>query len=269
LRRRGRVEPSRVAPAAVGLRGLCSHTGERRANADRAVLLPRARARMKTTGDRARRGKLSAMSDLVLVGRSSSHFTRVARIFALELGVPHAFRPVFDMTSLDAATYADNPALKVPILVDERGPLFGTENICRELVRRSGGASRVVLRGEVTDRAVANAEELTLHAMSTGVSLIMAKMSGGDGLAPPKVRRSLENSLRYLDENLDAVLAALPANRALSFIEVALFCVVTHLPFREVMDVAPYHRLVDFCGRFAERQGARDTEYRFDAKAPV
>ena len=30
--------------------------------------------------------------DIVLVGRSSSHFTRVARIFALELGVPHSFR---------------------------------------------------------------------------------------------------------------------------------------------------------------------------------
>jgi hypothetical protein len=50
------------------------------------------------------------MNDLVLVGRSSSHFTRVARIFALDLGVPHVFRPVLDMTSTDPATYADNCA---------------------------------------------------------------------------------------------------------------------------------------------------------------
>jgi glutathione S-transferase len=204
------------------------------------------------------------MSHLVLVGRSSSHFTRTARIFALELGVPHVFRPVFDMTTLDASAYADNPALKVPILVDERGPLFGTENICRELVRRSRPSS-VVMRGDVSERIVANAEELTLHLMSSEVSLIMAKMAGDARLAPPKVSRSLENSLRYLDENVDAVLAALPGDRALSFVEVALFCVVTHMPFREVLDVSPWARLGDFCNRFAGRESARATEYRFDA----
>ena len=82
------------------------------------------------------------MGDIVLVGRSSSHFTRTARIFAIELGVPHTFRPVFDILSLDQATFADNPALKVPILVDGNGSLFGTENICRELVRRSDKGQR-------------------------------------------------------------------------------------------------------------------------------
>lgn len=205
------------------------------------------------------------MPEVVLVGRSSSHFTRVARIFAIELGVAHAFRPVFDITSLDAAVYAHNPALKVPILVDERGPLFGTENICRELVRRSGGASKVALRGDVADRVVANVEELALHVMSAEVSLITAKIAGNAALAPPKVRRSIENSLRYIGENLDDALSALPADRALSFVEVALFCVVTHLPFREILDVTPFERLGDFCRRFGERDSARATEYRFDA----
>jgi glutathione S-transferase len=205
------------------------------------------------------------MSHIVLVGRSSSHFTRTARIFALELGVPHAFRPVLDMTSLDAAAYAENPALKVPVLVDEQGPLFGTENICRELVRRSGNASKVVMRGDMSDRIVVNAEELTLHAMSSEVTLVMAKMAGDVRLAPPKVSRSLENSLRHLDENVDALLAALPGGRVLSFVEVALFCVVTHLPFRQVMDVASWARLGDFCRHFGQRKSAQGTEYRFDA----
>jgi glutathione S-transferase len=205
------------------------------------------------------------MSHLTLVGRSSSHFTRTARIFALELGVQHTFRPVFDITSLEAADYAGNPALKVPILVDDDGPLFGTENICHDLVRRSGQSSHVVMRGGVRDRVVANAEELTLHVMSAEVSLIMAKVAGDARLAPPKVSRSIENSLRHLDANVDAMLAALPADRALSFVEVALFCVLTHLPFREVMDVAPWARLGDFSRRFGERDSARRTEYRFDA----
>jgi glutathione S-transferase len=205
------------------------------------------------------------MDQPVIVGRSSSHFTRTARIFAIELGIAHAFRPVLDITSLDSANYADNPALKVPSFIDEQGALFGTENICRELVRRSGRRSNVVMRGDVSERVVANAEELTLHVMSSEVSLIMAKVAGDVRLAPPKVTRSVENCLQYLDENVEALVRALPEDRLLSFVEVSLFCVVTHLPFRQVMDVGSWSRLGEFCRRFEEREGARATEYRFDA----
>jgi glutathione S-transferase len=209
------------------------------------------------------------MSQVILVGRSSSHFTRTARIFAHELGVSHGFRPVLDMTTVDIAAYGDNPALKIPVLVDEHRPLFGTENICRELARRSSSASKVVMRGEVTDRTVANAEELTLHVMSAEVSLIMAKVAGDPRIVPVKVARSFENSLSYLDEHVDAVLAALPGDRLTSFVEVTLFCLVTHLPFREIMDVARWTHLSDFCRRFGERESARLTEYRFDAVPPT
>lgn len=203
------------------------------------------------------------MGDLVLHGRSSSHFTRVARVFALELEVPHTFRAVLDLTSLDAAGYADNPALKVPILIDEHGPLFGTENICRELARRSSKAAGCVLRGASNDRSIANAEELVLHVMSAEVNIIVAKLAGNTTV-PAKVTRSIENSLDYLDQRLDAVLARLPADRTLSFVEVALFCVVTHLPFRQVLETSRWQRLTAFAQGFAERASARSTEYRFD-----
>jgi glutathione S-transferase len=202
------------------------------------------------------------MTELVLHGRSSSHFTRVARIFALELAVPHTFQPVLDLTSLDAASYADNPALKVPILIDAQGPLYGTENICRALVRRAADPKHVLLRGDSSDRLVANAEELLLHVMSAEVSVIVAKLAGQ--ATPPKVLKSLENCLDYLDARLDALLAALPADRALSFVEVALFCVVTHLPFRKVLDTAPWGRLTTFADHFGQRASARETAYRFD-----
>jgi glutathione S-transferase len=204
------------------------------------------------------------MSDLTMVGRSSSHFTRTARIFALELGVPHTFRPVLDMTSLDVTTYAGNPALKVPTLIDAEGPLFGTENICRELVRRSAQPARVVMRGDVRELVVANVEDLTLHVMSAEVALIMAKVAGDGRPAPPKIAPSIEGSLDYLDERVEALVAALPRDRTLSFVEVALYCVVTHLPFRQVMDVTPWARLGAFCGRFGERESAKLTEYCFD-----
>jgi glutathione S-transferase len=205
------------------------------------------------------------MTELVLVGRSSSHYTRLARIFALELAVPHVFRPVLDMTSEDAATYGDNPALKIPVLVDADGPLFGAENICRELVRRSQGGDKVVLRGAVPDRVVVNAEEMTLHAMSAEVTLIMAKMAGDERATSPKVRRSLENAVGWLNDHVDRVQGALPRERALSFVETALFCLVTHLPFRQLLSVTPYAALTAFCERFGTRASATETTYRFDA----
>lgn len=211
------------------------------------------------------------MSELTLVGRSSSHYTRVTRMFALELGVELSFRPVFDLTALDAATYGDNPALKIPVLLTETGPLFGAENICRELVRRAGARSKkgkkksdVVLRGEMDSRLVANAEELTLHAMQTSVGIILGKTSGV--AASAKTMRSLENTLAWLDANIDGVIAALPEGRTISFVEVALFCLTRHLPFRAVLDVKPYKKLVAFADAYGERASARETEYRIDAK---
>ena len=203
------------------------------------------------------------MAAPLLVGRSSSHFTRVARMFALELEVPFEFRPVLDLTTLDAAAYGENPALKIPTWVDEQGPLFGAENICRALLRRSEKAATVVMRGDVPSRVVANAEELTLHVMGSGVSVIMAKTTGG-GNVPAKVTASMHNSLRYLDEVLGTALASLPQDRLTSFLEVTLFCVTTHLKFREIMDVSEFRQINAFCQGFAERESARATTYRFD-----
>ena len=206
---------------------------------------------------------MNARTTVELHGRSSSHFTRAARIFAVELGVPLDFRPVLDLTALDPSGYAGNPALKVPVLVDEQGSLFGAESICRALLSRSGKATTsVIMRGDVPERVVANAEELTLHVMSSEVSLLMAQAAGN--VAPPKVMPSLHNSLRYLDETVGVALAALPSDRLLSFLEVTLFCVVTHLEFREVVDVLPFHALRDFCLHFGERKSAKATPYRFD-----
>ena len=217
------------------------------------------------------------MSELVLVGRSSSHFTRVVRMFAIELGVEFTFRPLYDLTSLDVSLYGDNPALKIPVLLTETGPLFGAENICRELVRRARaknikaktakrapGKSDVVLRGDLDSRLVANAEELTLHAMQTGVVIILGKTMGTAPAA--KSVRSLENTLAWLDANIDDVVAALPDGRTVSFFEVALFCLTRHLPFRSVLDVKPYKKLGAFADAYGQRSSARETEYRVDMK---
>jgi glutathione S-transferase len=202
-----------------------------------------------------------------IVGRSSSSFTRVARIFAEELGVPYGLQVVRDLKSLDAQDYGGNPALKVPSLSSGGTTWFGALNICRELARISKRSLRIVWPEELEQPLLANAQELVLHAMSAEVGLIM---SGGAEQPPDsphrrKLMQSLTNSLSWLDANVRAALAALPAERDLSYLEVTLFCLVTHLDFRNVLSTAPYLELSAFVEAFGARASCVSTEYRFDA----
>ena len=59
------------------------------------------------------------MNTLQIVGRRSSHFTRLTRVFAEELGVPYEIVPIYDMTVRDrprnalptSSTWSQRPEL--------------------------------------------------------------------------------------------------------------------------------------------------------------
>jgi hypothetical protein len=71
--------------------------------------------------------------------------------------------------------------------------------------------------------------------------------------------------MAWLEEKTKSVIAALPQHRDLSYLEVTLFCLVTHLEFREVLPTASYAELNKFCQQFATRASAGETLYRFDS----
>ena len=204
-----------------------------------------------------------------IIGRSSSHFTRIARIFAGELCVAHSFEVVHDLTSVDSDDYAGNPALRLPILRTSAGVWFGASNICRELGRRSTRGLRIVWPEDLNEALPANAQELTLQAMATEVTLIMAKAAGAveDNAYLAKMRRSLLQTMAWLDAHLPETLAGLPSTRDLSYLEVTLFCLTTHLGFREVLPTKDYGNLNAFCEAFSARPSAASTPYRFDPRA--
>jgi glutathione S-transferase len=201
-----------------------------------------------------------------LIGRSSSHFTRVARIFAAELGVECSFRVVPDLLSTNTADYAGNPALRLPILETGAGSWFGTLAICRELARLSTRSLNLIWPEDLQDPLPSNAQEFAVQAMTTEVALVMAALGREnlDSAQHAKQQASLLNLLVWLNGNVDAALAALPASRDLSYLEVTLFCLVTHLEFRGLLPVSPYPALTAFCARFAARGSARETAFRFD-----
>ncbi|MCP3143871.1 glutathione S-transferase N-terminal domain-containing protein [Pyxidicoccus xibeiensis] len=209
---------------------------------------------------------LEELARPVIVGRSSSSFTRVTRIFASELRVDYSLRVMRDLMSSDVEDYGGNPAFKIPTLLTPRGSWFGALNVCRELWRQSSPRLRVVWPEDLDTPLLANAQELVLHAMATEVNLIMGKVGGAsDGSAHhAKMRKSLVSTMAWLEENASAALAALPPQRDLSFLEVTLYCLVTHLEFREVLPTDPYPELRTFCQRFAARASVAETAFRFD-----
>lgn len=203
---------------------------------------------------------------LTIIGRSTSHFTRVTRIFAAEAGLRYAFEVVPSLLSLEQRVYGENPALKLPILRSPGGVWFGALNICRELFRRSSRELRVVWPEALDRPLLANAQELVVQAMSTEVTLLMSRLAGEDESAAHlvKARLGLTNSMTWLERNADAFFSGLPAERQLSYLELTLYCLVRHLPFREVMSIEPYSRLDAFCREFEQRESVRETEYRVD-----
>lgn len=202
-----------------------------------------------------------------IVGRSSSHFTRMPRIFAEELGVPYELVPIHDMKALGPEVYAGNPALKLPILRTDYGVLFGAQNICRALAEQARKPVRVVWPEDMHDDLSRNAQELVWHAMTAQVQLVMGTAIGklpADNVYFAKIRAGFQGALRWLDTHLEDAQRALPSPRDLSVFEVSLFCLIEHLEFRETIPVTPYSRLVRFAREFAKRPSAQRTAYRFD-----
>lgn len=220
-------------------------------------------------------------ADLVIVGRSTSHYTRVARLLAHELGVPLRLSPLFDMTRLDAEDYGGHPALKLPTLHIVSGSagtrrVFGTVNICRELAARAPHLQ--VAFDEDLDAAGRNLAELAWHGMQAQVQLIfgtqIAKLPP-DNIYFAKTRAGFAGALAWVDAHLDDVIAAAPRVDVV-LVEVVVFSLVDHIIFREratggaeergTVSLDPYARLRRFHDTFGARASALATPYVFDPR---
>ena len=207
------------------------------------------------------------MTSLQIVGRRSSHFTRIARIFAEELGLPYEIAPIYDMTVQDSQIYANNPALKLPVLRIGDEVVFGTENICRAMADRLETPVAIVWPEQLRSHVSRNAQELVWHCMNTQVQIVfgtaVAKLPP-ENLYFQKARIGYAGALSWLDAHLSDALNALPASRQLSLFEVSLFCMIEHLHFRQTLPVEQYANIEAVRKTFAERPSAQRTPYQFD-----
>lgn len=205
------------------------------------------------------------MNEVEIIGRSSSLFTRVPLVFAEELGVAYELVPIYDMTSTDEKVYGGNPAFKLPSLRRGGSVLFGAQNICHALAGMAE-PRRIVWPHDLREDVLRNAQEMVWHAMAAQVQLVFGTVIGklpAANIYFAKGRAGFEGALRWLNDNAEQYLRALPP-RDLSLLEVTLFCLVEHLAFRETLPVASYPALTAFAAKFAERPSAKRTVYRFD-----
>ncbi|MFD0727502.1 glutathione S-transferase family protein [Lysobacter brunescens] len=205
-----------------------------------------------------------------IVGRQSSHYTRVVRMLALELGIDAPLAPIFDLMSTDPATYAGNPALKLPALRVGGDTVWGSLNACRHLARQiDGGEALVFWPEDARTPLLMNAHEIVTHAMAAQVEVVFHEIVSK---RPPdatsrKRRESLLGCLAWLDAHLDAIRGQLPGDRIALF-DLMLFCLLEHLPFRNPVDLSGLPALTAFVADFGARASARATPYRFDAPPP-
>jgi glutathione S-transferase len=207
------------------------------------------------------------MTTLQIVGRRSSHFTRLTRIFAEELGVTYEIVPIYDMTVRNPEVYADNPALKLPILRMQDSVLFGTENICRAIAERAECPAQVVWPEQLRGNVSRNAQEMVWHCMATQVQIVFGTIVSklpSDNSYFDKARSGFEGALTWLNAHLADALHALPESRSLSLFEASLFCLIDHLRFRKTVPFEKYTVLESFAREFAGRPSAQRTPYQFD-----
>ena len=219
-------------------------------------------------------GKIRALggepSDATCTDCRPQQFTRTALIFAEELAVAYELRPIYDMTSVHPDDFGGNPALKLPTLrlPDDRA-VFGTQNVCRALEELPNPRRFVYWAEAAEDELLANAHELTLHAMSARVQIVFGTMVvklPGDSIFFSKAQVGFEKPLQWLDEHAQTILQTLP-RRDFSFIEVALYCLLGHLQFRQTLSTDPFTNLGLFHQQFGERDSVKRTPYQFDQPA--
>ena len=214
------------------------------------------------------------MPAIEIIGRQSSHYTRQVRLLAHELGVDYVLQPIHDLMSEDPATFAGNPALKLPALRQGDSVVWGSLNACRWLARQAdNGVVRVFWPEQAATPLAMNAHEVLAHAMAAQVEVVFHEIVSKrpPDAASRKRRASLLGCLAWLDAHLPEIHAQWSPSKGapeIAIFDLGLFCLLEHLPFRNPIDLSPMPRLTAFADDFRTRPSAQATPYRFDAPPP-
>lgn len=131
-----------------------------------------------------------------------SHFSRKVRLLLDAWGALVEFVDVGNVG--DATAFADNPLMKVPVLLDGDTQVFDSDHIAAYLVRKLDPADRF---GVTTlDVSSLNARAVMNGIMAAEVELLLAQRSGIETAELPrfaKLERSMAAGLNWLESHAD------------------------------------------------------------------
>lgn len=132
-----------------------------------------------------------------LVYTPKSHFARKVRILLDAWDEPTALLDAGDVADEGAESFAQNPLMQVPALMDAGKTIFDSDNIAKYLVRRR--AQGDVFDVESSDVETLNARVVMNGVMSAEVEVLLAERTGID------IRRykRFEKKVETIDRGLD------------------------------------------------------------------
>lgn len=160
-----------------------------------------------------------------LYGTELSHFARKVRLLIDHYSIPCEFVDIGNVAEAEQQKFAQNPLMKVPVLVDEDNWVLDSDHIASYLVDRFDGSDRFQVATK--DVFNLNARAVMNGIMAEEVKILLAKRTGIPVENFPffdKATASIKNGLSWLESH-----ASRFDGDALSYREMHLVCMWDHL----------------------------------------
>jgi len=186
-----------------------------------------------------------------LIGTDASPYARRIRMWALENNCDLEFVTLNIFSEEGRPTLANNnPARKVPILVDGDLTLGDSNTILRYLLKKTAKPDLTWSQEQLL--TIVNACNDSL------VEMVLCKRSGFDTQSD-KLFFNLQNeriaeTLSYLNTHL-----ADDEFKSCEYLNISLYCLLDWICFRELTDFSQHSELVAFHGQYSKRQAAINT----------
>lgn len=196
-----------------------------------------------------------------ILGSQTSPFVRIVRVLCVELDLPYTFElipPFTKMTPEDVAMIsAQNPLMKIPVLIDGGLTLIDSRFIAYYLLTQKSPASTInVPSGPVGE----NVLTVIYGIMDAGVLRFIMGLDGID-LNRGYMKKSLERILTGLDflNRQEAI------GKNFGLCEIALLCGLEWFDKRNIVDWGHFFHLKGVHDRYRDRPSLVQTRIPADA----
>ncbi|HET9990504.1 MAG TPA: glutathione S-transferase family protein [Kofleriaceae bacterium] len=183
-----------------------------------------------------------------------SHFSRKIRILLAELGVPFEWVRTPGVMDASAATYGDNPLLRIPTLVDGEHTVIESDHIARYLVAKHDPRDWFGVASVEIDAL--NRLAVTNGVMANEVTILLAKRGGLDisgAVYFAKLLAAIEQGLAWLD-------ARIAADAPFDYRDIALISMWQHVEhYQLVTALERFPRIAARVAMFADRPSVATT----------